>query len=90
MSSPYIAHLLRVVTYRQVGEIIQPMKWRDAGCLTTGWPMSVVLVYLEERRCASNHPNISCAPGQVDDNTRTAVSHTLARDLSDLNHASTC
>lgn len=43
------------------------MKWRGTGCLTTGWPMSVVLVYSEERRCASNHPNISFASGQVDD-----------------------
>lgn len=35
--------------------------------------MRVALVYLEEQRCASNHPNIACASGQVND-THTAIS----------------
>ncbi len=53
--------------------MVQPIKLRVAGCLTTGWPMRVVLVYFEEQRCASNHPNIACASGQVN-YTHTAIS----------------
>uniref|UniRef100_A0A8C2FN75 Synovial sarcoma, X breakpoint 2 interacting protein a n=1 Tax=Cyprinus carpio TaxID=7962 RepID=A0A8C2FN75_CYPCA len=69
--------------------MVQPIKWRVAGCLTTGRPMRVVLVYSEEQSCTSNHPNISCASGQVADtisHKHTASLNTSNTDQSEKPH----